>query len=726
MAEELLINDVKIELPQRIVARTLQINDIGEAEDRQANYSNNIKIPPTKNNIKAFEMLGISGNTTRFPYEDMDIKYTVDGIELIQGGKGIIRSTRTFYSLVIYDGNVSMTDILGNKELGTLDWSAHNHTLTESIFTSSFSKTSGYIYGLGRFFEGDLAFSTAFSIDVTSPSFYIHTLIDMIFNQEGWTVSGAFFSDVDFKSRTTTMNNGFERILIEVLTQKYSRNNSGDPLVDDILPIEFDKTYFLDTYNAVTLKTHRANFAGSLDLQEGVNPRAVVYINGVFARSTPIDNPASFDVDIEVFVDSGDEIKTGLIITGEDISGTPKIKFQTNFTTKISENDISIDIDFSLLAGEMKRIDFVKDIMQRFGLIFRKVRNKNEFEFIQIKSLLPDRAGAENWSDKYSNFVEEKYKPNYAKTNIAKYIYDDNDTSTEQTFADGEFLIDNVNIREETTLFTSIFKASELVDSQYYGIKHWNLEEGIIVTNNDGMRLFRANKVSDTIKYKFKLDSGGGVDFTGTVPKLQFLSYQFEISAHYLEFKSMLDDFKMTSLLLNLSIVDIYDMDFFRLKYFDQLGAYYYLNKVVNFKKKKKTRVELIKVGKDVVDALAMVGTYAGSSVYTSLLGKLGAGSMVGTYAGSTTYSSTLGLDAITSFSMSTIGDTEANVCGLGLGSTRFHDGTLALPVINDTIFIDALGATPFAGGDQFYKSSASTHIKVNNSGLVTQEGTCP
>ena len=43
--EELYLNNILIELPSRTIARTLQINDVGEVEDRQANYSNTIKIP---------------------------------------------------------------------------------------------------------------------------------------------------------------------------------------------------------------------------------------------------------------------------------------------------------------------------------------------------------------------------------------------------------------------------------------------------------------------------------------------------------------------------------------------------------------------------------------------------------------------------------------------------------------------------------------------------------
>ena len=114
--EELYINNIQIELKSSTVARTLQINDLGDVVDRQSNYSNNIKIPKSPNNIRAFEMLGISGNTTRLPYENLVVKYVVNGIELISEGKGVVKNTNSSYNLVVYDGNISMTDLLGDKQ----------------------------------------------------------------------------------------------------------------------------------------------------------------------------------------------------------------------------------------------------------------------------------------------------------------------------------------------------------------------------------------------------------------------------------------------------------------------------------------------------------------------------------------------------------------------------------------------------------------------------------
>ena len=114
--EKLYINNKLIHLPVRSVGLTLQINDIGDIKDRNANYSNNIKIPPTPENVLTFELLGLTGSTTRIPYLEVSVKYVVNGIELISDGKGIVKNTNVFYNLLVYDGNISLVDLLGKKK----------------------------------------------------------------------------------------------------------------------------------------------------------------------------------------------------------------------------------------------------------------------------------------------------------------------------------------------------------------------------------------------------------------------------------------------------------------------------------------------------------------------------------------------------------------------------------------------------------------------------------
>ena len=256
--------------------------------------------------------------------------------------------------------------------------------------------------------------------------------------------------------------------------------------------------------------------------------------------------------------------------------------------------------------------------MQRFGLIFRKVRNKNEFEFIQMEELLKDRSNAEDWSGKYSNFKNEEYKPNYARINNLKYKYDDSDG--EPTFADGIIEAANVNLAHEKDLLTSIFKASEQDSEGLYILKHWiEEEENDVISynaNEDELRIFKNGLISNTVRFKFDETIKNTRECICDIPYLDFMSlyYQREIDKYYSEFENVLDSYKKLTLVINLNTIDLYQLDFFKLKYFNQIGMYFYLNKVSNFKKNKITTCEFI----EVEDRLLVGGNIAGKASGTS------------------------------------------------------------------------------------------------------------
>ncbi len=578
MIEELYIENQLVELSPNSVSRTLQINDMGSVDDRQANYSNTIKIPRTAQNIAIFNMLGIAGNTTRMPYEYINVKYVVNGIEQISDGKGVINSTSTYYKVVVYDGNLSMSDLIGSDTLEELDFSDYNHNLTQNIFLNSFSNTDGYIYALGNFCE-DFS-SSSKVISITSPSFFAHTLFRMIFEQKGYSISGDIFDEADFKSRLISMNEGYDRTYTEATTEVYSRDNSDDDLVNDIFTEYQEEEYLIDSYTATDDVQHTITTDGTVTVSMATYLNIRVYINGARIENEQIaysDNSVagSHDIDYEfnVSASTGDVIEIRLALGTELLVEQYRINFLTSYTTTIEENDVYIPIAFEDLIGEESQIDFVKEMMQRFGLLFRKVRNEDTFEFITMQSLLQDNSNAEDWSDKYSSFSEESYlASSYAQSNLFKMVYDDSDST--ETYADGEMVVDNVNLDEEKTLLTSIFKASETDDDGEYILNHWEEEEDDddVITyepNEDDLRIFKLLYENTNVGFKYSEDVNNSFTHSGDIPYLggEEVYYQNEIDAYYPAFNDVLNNYKKVTLSLYLSIIDIYQLDFFKLKY---------------------------------------------------------------------------------------------------------------------------------------------------------------
>lgn len=566
MDEKLYINDVLVEIPKRTVSRSLQINDFRETKDRQSNYSNSIKIPKTYQNTEAFESLGLVGIFSRLPYKNVKVKYVVNGIEMITDGKGVLKNTNDFYNLVIYDGNISLSDLLGKENLSDLDFSSYNHNLTNTLFFSSFGNTSGYIYGLEN--------TSNVVIENSIPSFYIHTIFDMIFTQKGWTYSGSVFSDSDYLSRVTTMDEGF---LVNVV------DNSGEVFnqLNNTLQTGVSAGSVLirqNVYNPNVPTNYDIRLNGSISLQNNTQITLLLKINSITVISHQVVNNQSFDLSYSQYINSAETVEVFYLVVPNSSS---QYRFTPNFTTTIYKNEKYIPISFEDIIGSTKQIDFVKDVMQRFNLSFKKTKNENALEFITSEELLTNTSNAEDWSGLFSKKINESYRSSYAQDNQFKYKYED----SENNFANGSLLVDDVNLKTEATAVTSLFKTGGTL---YY----WN--EANEPQQGD-LRIYKINRSSIDLQYRFERTDDVS-EYYVEVAVLTFsgLDYQTEINNNYSSFKSFLDNYKIIIAEVNLDSIDVYGLDFFKLKYIKQLGRYFYLNKVINFREGYPTKVEII------------------------------------------------------------------------------------------------------------------------------------
>ncbi len=623
MAEELYLNNEQVFLPDRSVALTSQINDIAELKDRQSDYSNKIKIPKTLENIVTMEMLGIAGSKSRLPYIEVSVKYIIDGIERISDGKGIVRNTNNYYNLVIYDGNISIINLLGNSTLEDLDLTSYDHDLTQTNYFASFGNTSGYIYGIGRFYEN--AHISIIDINLQGVQLYVHTLMTTIFSEAGFTISGDLLSNTDYLSRVVTVDKGYERTDVDGLSTVSTDSSSID--IDEDSWTFLYKEYLVHDYTAAVTSPFNLNISGSVDKGDPeVIYTFVIKIDGLGAHTEPLID-GTFNIDIPLQIENGEliEVYVGAQTLVDDRG--VGIDFTTNFTTLFQTNDITTPIVFADIIGDMKQIDFVKDVMQHFGAIYRKTRNSDNYEFKLMETLLFDKANAEDWKDKYVSVANESYTSPYHQTNILKYKYDTPEVESEDDpiYADGEFTIDDLNLPIEKTLFTSNFKASEKFGA-YYVAKQWvDNSDDEIEANIDGMRMFKINVVNSSINYRYSPDISGTSVFSGDIPYLDFtdVDYASEVELYYKGIYSMLNDYRKITVNCNLSVIDNYQLDFFKLKYIKQLGQYYYLNKVISFKKDRITRVELVEINEftpEVLPETLMIARLITDTVVTATL----------------------------------------------------------------------------------------------------------
>lgn len=614
--EELYLNDLRVDFKSGSVSLTSQINDIAELKDRQVGYTNSIKLPLTSRNKKALNLLGVTGNTSTVPYSKLKVKYIYNGIELISNGYGVIKSTGKDFELVVYNNSKDIFSEIEDKTLEDLDFSAYDHNLDIQEFLDSHSNTSGYIYPLANYYgSGD----ASFVLQTFSPCFFVHTLFEMIFNQAGYTISGDIFSNIEYKSRVTTMQKGYDRPFANqlsiLLTDDETSGSTEDYEYTGVQTI----TFLRHTYTALSDGNIIIQGIGDIIAEQGDGSDYNIIID-VQGNILNIPKSLFFSQEFRYYVNSGDVINIYLEATSI-LTGLPndhsRIRFHTDYRLRIYDSVEYSEVDISKEIGDTSQKDFIKDVMQRYGMILERVRNTNEYRFTTMKALLTDKDNAENWSSKYSNFIKEEYKPNYARINIFKFDYD-NDAEGSTTYADGYLRLSNQNLEDSKTIVESIFTATnefqltefQLTDQLYYGeayyIKHWEY-----VPPQEGEPEFYEFKPLDNNLRIFKLinkvrDIGVASIWGGTarefsliaMPYLYFedVDYNYELSNSYVEIKDMLQDYRIVTAEMNLSLLDNYNLDFFKLKYINQLGGYFYLNKVKEFKKGKKTKVELIEI----------------------------------------------------------------------------------------------------------------------------------
>jgi len=619
MIEELWLDGKLVDLPPRKVSQTYQINDLAEVRDRQLNYTNRFLIGFTPVNIVVMDYLGVIGNNSDKPYRKIPARYVVNGIELMPSGYAVVRKANKGYEVNIYDGNADLYEILKGRRLNQLNFQDLNHTLNTTLYANSVDNTSGYVYGLGHF--GFSNYASIVNIERQAPSLYVHTLIDKIITGAGKTYSGDVFQNAEFLREVVPPTLGYtidgsgevETDLGSIQSGLVSRSESSSD------PVFFSDKYSISSSGGILQSSISnngidVNFTGTLKLDIQLTHTLTqgyasfsIEKNGNAIAGTGLTNGTGINQNLSysIYVEAGDRIEFMLNTSSFEPSDPEltlyQIEASSSFDCDLAEVTGGIFIDFNAIMPDSSQIDFLKDFMQRYGVMFQTTTRKDHYEFFTMETLLNDRDNAEDWSDKLSTIGGEEYKVgNYAQNNLMKYNYE---KDVVETLLDGNLTVDNDNLSDEITLFNSIFTISERIGAKntndIYTIPIWEEvdEDGVMVVNNleSELRIFKILRDNSTINVQ-QTGVSGSVPVTGDIPylSLENVAFSFYIANNYPAFNRVLDkQLKRTPRVL-LSPLDIYRLDFSRLKFFEQFGQYFYLNKLSNFIPGKSVVAEII------------------------------------------------------------------------------------------------------------------------------------
>lgn len=597
---EIILSGEHFEVDSDNIAQTYQVADIGDISKTKGNFTNKIKIPNTPDNVRRLKYLGVVGNQSRKPYEKLPAKLLVEGFELMPNGFAAVQSDA--FDVQIYDGNMTLAEKLKGKTMKGLNYQPLNHILNISTFLASLQNTGGYIHAGADYGRWD----DSFSVEYNPGALFIYTLWDMVFSESGMTYSGAIFAKDKFKGLVTTPERGHT---ITGNTSSIVLGTAGiTPISKTIQGInapQIVSEYFKFTAGANKIASTpdelifefagicRINYNGaaSFVMDEGFvieEPKVKIVFKGL---------ELYFDVDdfgsIDLYVKPGDTLE--LKVIGKV---TERNQFTINADADLTFLEITANefVDYSLIMPEVPQVDFVKDIMQRFGLICRPT--ETGFEFIEIEELFKNKSTANDWSGKFIDRSEDYTVQGYAARNRFAYDYQEQG----QTFGDGIMTVQNEHLEDESTLITSIFRASGVSRNAYgmdvYGIPLWEAKEraGVITyeAKQDKMRLFELTELRMVrVKPEGTLN---GIEVLSPLLTFAGCHYQIFVNDYYQMLNVVLNNYIKVNGTFALDFMDIYQLDFFRLKYIEQLGGYFFLNKVSAFVSGQDTKCELIKV----------------------------------------------------------------------------------------------------------------------------------
>ncbi|WP_067151017.1 hypothetical protein [Pseudotamlana agarivorans] len=625
--EELLIEDKRVDLySDGKINRTLTLNSLGSITAKQSSYSNTIKLPKTANNIKIFDGLGIVGNTSRMPYNRLKCSYLYNSIPIFSNGYCIIdKVTDKEFEISIYNGIIELSEQIKSSTINDLNKSSlthnlnisnyqlyvnGNHSIYEDDYNFTYSRNLDFLEREDDDFSFD--YNNSYSLNETYPLIKTEFIFNSIFEEAGFQIQGDLFTDTklysEFKNEYITLKEGYVIPTPQPITLSVVNENTNSIIVDYTGDTQFtsiddfvglnpsssnSELTFIDTgvtveydgFLNMTITPHyNINLGEFLDIRY-TNDRigqAVHYFR--LNDNSYDDEPFNLIIDVK----SGDTINFDIYSSNEEVNGDGRIDYsiylEITFSAQ-SETFYTVSGD-TLNLGDIKQTDFVKDVLNRYGLILNKKRNTNIFEVKNIDNLLNDKSDAIDYTSKLISIEEESFTHTYAQQNYFKYKYSD----SSDAYYDDFFTLDNKLGASQTTVFTSEFEVFPRRSSKkiHYYNPLLTKEEDEFDANNfiyeaseSNQKLVKLTKSDTPEEYFIYFNDLVSVRIN-EYTNISSLPIPFSqvFDDYYSDFINALESYKAVKCKLELNLFDIHEFDFFQLIYLKQTGKYYYVNKL--------------------------------------------------------------------------------------------------------------------------------------------------
>lgn len=601
-----------------------QVADIAEIKASKSTYTSSFKIPRTSEVVKLMDGLGVPADTSRKPYIILNVDVLDDYTPILHNGVLLFNKTEAlYYNVAVISGTFDFFTEVGDTKISDLDIGDIIHDKTTDKVNEALLGQHVYKYffahfgGLERWIFNN---ANTINIDYMIPAVPASYLWDKIFEKfPRFTYSGDVFSSDDFNTLNVTFPyppfsqiGQEQRELFTGMQQFLQSFGDGVPITGYENWSTIDNTGTGLTvvnnwqYQAVENGVYRlniVNFTG-FALYGAVNDLPLllhIEVNGVVRQSVhstlegTIENVAELLLDLTV----GDIVNFRILRNEERPSESciVQIDLFTIETFKVVAVQEDLDKIFKI-----KATDFIKEIMWRYALI--AFVDGNHIEFVSLGDII-NNSEAIDWSDKYIERIDETYNIQYAKNNYLRHEY----VIDGDEYFDRNIIVDNANLEATKDIIQSKFYAPSLNQPDYsthpsvlpLPLRTYETftGSGLEMTDFDTEeRNFFVRTEQVTVPYRIGSRSMGDVlDVSTPTPvyREDFSTLQFLTNPYYDVLSKILDDTRVHRISLLLTSIDVNQLDFKKVYYFQQEGAFYMLNKL-QYKKGDEAKGEFIKI----------------------------------------------------------------------------------------------------------------------------------
>lgn len=649
-----------LDLPFDAPAMNYQINNLSELKDRNASYSQRIRLPRTTHNEQAFRFSSVIGAGSDVPYMKFPCQLFYEGALISPAGAvlNIVDVSDTSIGIQILGATADLFDTLNNtdaKDPGTgmflLRWYTDTMGQTERYLSGPEESKVLFFWLYATLLKNSNmppnpmeAIRQVREMDKFYPHLNWYDLVTWIFDRAGYSLE----TDVDSVDRSEMFlpctypvladnpnapkasGTGWIReppigTTVGVMWQGSPGGTLRDPVAGRLRMGTESGTFRWMTLWDTTI-TFRFSWSNISAIRNGsVTVRVTQYKNDgtsviVLTRSWSSGSSGSASVDIPM--EAGEHILvSGSLTTVDPSVNQYDMRFPVSITAPPVPGTSPGDkpqpgLTYDLLAstGFKSLGDIVKAFFQLFGLIIDVNPTTKVARAYSVKEFYNRRSSSgKNWSDKLIKSEDTKLTfqlTSYARTNEIK-LEDNKDNNVTDSY---KFSIPDVNLQPTKLLFQIGFLAGlnrTLYDRDSTDKIHtlanypiWTFNKGRGENGEMTETTWEYNALSKPMvvrinksDYMWPQVSVGYIHIRVRLYTAYFQSLKYYIPKYYDKLiNNILKRPKILQTQILLDSLDIQSLDLFNPIWLEEHGFWFYVSKINNFRVGKITVVDLIRM----------------------------------------------------------------------------------------------------------------------------------